>query len=389
MTQLLLAYDFPPIGGGIARMMGELARRYAPGSLVISTGRHPGSGEFDASLPNVVDRIGVPSRRLRTLHGLLLWSHRAAVLARTIKPEFVWCGNFKPAGYPARWIRRRSGTRYGIIFYGTDLLLLQRQIQRSVTKRRTARAIIGSASVLVAISAWTRNLALSVLEQLGFDQNALDVRTLALGTDPDHYRPGIDVSLVRERYGLDRRRWLITVARLTRHKGIDTALQVLSQLRPRYPDLGYLVVGQGGDLPRLEGMARDLGVGDRVRFLTDVPDRDLPGLYNSSEIYLGLSREMEGNVEGFGISLVEAGACGIPVVGGRSGGIPDAVREGETGLLVDPGRPDEVSAAVAGLLDDVNTAHRLGLGGRLAVETHYNWNRVAYDLAGIGSELGR
>ncbi|HEX7337986.1 MAG TPA: glycosyltransferase family 4 protein [Gemmatimonadales bacterium] len=389
MTQLLLAYDFPPIGGGIARMMGELALRYPGGSLVISTGLHPGSREFDASLPNVVDRIRVPSRRLRTLHGLLVWSHRAAALARTIGPEFVWCGNFKPAGYPARWVRQRHGTPYGIIFYGTDLLLLQRQIQRSVTKRRTARAIIGSASVLVAISAWTRDLCLSVFGQLGFDAASLDLRTLALGTDPEHFRPGIDGSSARERYGLDGRRWLLTVARLTRHKGIDTGLQVLSQLGPRYPDLGYLVVGSGGDLPRLEEMARDLGVSDRVRFLTDVPDRDLPGLYNSSEIYLGLSRQMEGNVEGFGISLVEAGACGIPVVGGRSGGIPDAVREGETGLLVDPGRPEEVSSVVAGLLDDGSAARRLGAGGRRAVETHYNWNRVAADLARIGSELGR
>lgn len=389
MTQLLLAYDFPPIGGGIARMMGELARRYPPGSLVISTGRHAGSAEVDAAFPNVVDRIGIPSRRLRTLHGLLLWSHRGAALARAIKPEFVWCGNFKPAGYPARWIRRRFGIPYGILFYGTDLLLLQRQIQRSTTKRRTARAIIGSASVLVAISAWTRELCLSVFEQLGFDSTRMDIRTLPLGTDPEHFRPSIDASPIRRQYGLDGRRWLITVARLTRHKGIDTGLQVLSRLGQGHPDLGYLVVGSGGDLPRLEAMAQDLGVADRVRFLTNVPDGDLPGLYNSAQIYLGLSRQMEGNVEGFGISLVEAGACGIPVVGGRSGGIPDAIREGETGLLVDPGRPDEVARAVGGLLDDTTAARRLGSGGRQAVETHYNWNRVAADLARMGSELGR
>lgn len=389
MTQLLLAYDFPPIGGGIARMMGELARRYPPGSLVVSTGLHPASAEFDASLPNVVDRLNVPSRRLRTLHGLLLWSHRAAALARTIKPEFVWCGNFKPAGYPARWIRQRFGTPYGIIFYGTDLLLLQRQIQRSMTKRRAARALIGSASVLVAISSWTRKLCLSLLDQLGFDSSGMDVRTLALGTDPDHFRPALDAGAVQQRYGLDGRRWLITVARLTRHKGVDTGLQVLAQLRQRYPDLGYVVVGSGGDLPRLEGMARDLGVADRVRFLINVPDRDLPGLYNSAEVYLGLSRQMEGNVEGFGISLVEAGACGVPVVGGRSGGIPDAVREGETGLLVNSEGPNEASAAVSRLLDDRITAQRLGAGGRQAVQTYYNWNRVAADLASIGQEVAR
>jgi phosphatidyl-myo-inositol dimannoside synthase len=389
MTQLLLTYDFPPMGGGIARMMGEITKRYPPASLVVSTGSHPGSHEVDPALVNVVDRIAIPSRRLRTLHGLLVWSHRAAALARTVKPEFVWCGNFKPASYPARWIRRRVGTPYGIFFYGTDLLLLRRQIQRSATKRRTARTLIASASVLIAISEWTKSLCLSVLHQLGFRGSDMDVRTLALGTDPDHFRPDIDSSSVRERYGLDRRRWLITVARLTRHKGIDTGLQVLAHLRDRYPDLAYVVIGSGGDLPALQGMAQNLGVADRVRFLTDVPDRDLPGIYNCAEIYLGLSRQMEGNVEGFGISLVEAGACGLPVVGGRSGGIPDAVREGETGLLVESERPVEASAAVRELLENRILARRLGSGGRRAVETYYNWNRVASEVARMGHEVGK
>jgi phosphatidylinositol alpha-1,6-mannosyltransferase len=198
----------------------------------------------------------------------------------------------------------------------------------------------------------------------------------------------VDPSAVRAQYGLNGRRWLLTVARLTRHKGIDTGLQALAQLRDRYPDLGYAVVGSGGDLPRLGAMAHDLGVSDRVRFLTDVPDRDLPGLYNLADIYLGLSRQTEGNVEGFGLSLVEAGACGVPVIGGRSGGIPDAVREDETGLLVDSERVDEVGSAVRHLLDDRAAARRLGAGGRRAVETYYNWNRVAADLDRIGHEFG-
>jgi hypothetical protein len=134
--QLLLTYDFPPIGGGIARMMGELAHRYPPGMLVVSTGSVSGSVEVDSALENAVDRVVVPSRRLRTLQGLLLWSYRAATLARTIQPEFVWCGNLKPAGYPARWIQRRFGTPYGIFLYGTDLLLLQNRIRQSSMKRR-------------------------------------------------------------------------------------------------------------------------------------------------------------------------------------------------------------------------------------------------------------
>src|ERR1700732_1976842 len=162
-TQILLTYDFPPMGGGIARMMGELARRYQPGTLVVSTGQYGDGLNADADLPNVVDRLAIPSRRLRTLQGLLLWSRRAASLARSLHPEFVWCGNLKPAGYPARWIRQRAGTPYGILFYGTDLLLLQRQIRRSAVKRQTVRALIGSAAVLVAISHWTRDLCRTVL----------------------------------------------------------------------------------------------------------------------------------------------------------------------------------------------------------------------------------
>ncbi|HEV8453840.1 MAG TPA: glycosyltransferase family 4 protein [Gemmatimonadales bacterium] len=385
---MLLTYDFPPMGGGIARMMGELAGRYPPGTLVVSTGRYKGGPEMDAGFANVVDRIGVASARLRTLQGLLAWSGRAAELARSVRPEFVWCGNFKPAGYPARWVRQRVGPPYGILFYGTELLLLRSRIRRSAIKRQTARALISGAAVLVAISRWTRDLCLSVFDELGFDRGTLDLRTVPLGTDPARFRPGIDPSSVRSRYGLDRGRWLLSVARLTPHKGIDTGLRALARLRGRYPDLSYAVVGSGGQLPALQDMAQSLGVDDRVRFLTAVPDSDLPGLYNCAEIYCGLSRWTEGAVEGFGISLVEAAASGVPVVAGRSGGVPETVHEGETGLLVDPERLDEVCGALQSLLDDRALARRLGAAGRRAVETYYNWDRVTADLAGIGHEIG-
>jgi phosphatidyl-myo-inositol dimannoside synthase len=376
------------MGGGIARMTGELARRYPPGTLVVSTGSVPGGVEMDASLGNTVDRIVTPSRRLRTVQGLLLWSHRAARLARVIQPEFVWCGNLKPAGYPARWIHRRVGTPYGILLYGTELLLLQSRIRHSALKRRAARSLIGSAAVLVAISRWTRSLCLSVLEQLGFDPGEVDVRTVLLGTDPRHFRPGIDPSFVRARYGLGHGRWLLTVARLAAHKGVDTVLHVMRSLRDEHPDLRYAVVGSGPKLGNLEDLARDLGIADRVRFLTNVPDADLPGLYNNAEIYLGVSRLADLMIEGFGIALTEASACGVPVIGGSSGGIPDAVREGETGLLVDAERPESVADAVRLLLRDGELARRLGTGGRKAVETFYNWDRVTSEVMGIGGEVG-
>jgi phosphatidyl-myo-inositol dimannoside synthase len=377
------------MGGGIARWTGELAKRYTPGSLVVCTGQYPNSAAVDKEFPNRVERLPVPSDRLRTVQGVVLWSRRAVRMARAFEAEFIWCGNIKPASYPAKWTKRRLGIPYGILLHGGDLLILRNQVKRSVLKRRTARALLESASVLVTNSGWTRDLCRAVLEQLEIDQSPDLVRVVPLGADPVLFRPGLDQSEVRRRYGLGQGRWLLSVARLTRHKGIDTGLRVLAQLRPRYGNLSYAVVGSGDELSALENLARTLGVADRVRFLTEVPDRDLPGLYNCAEVYLGLSRLMDERVEGFGISLVEASACGVPVIAGRTGGIPEAVREGETGFLVDAERPDEIGSAVSNLLEDRTLATRLGAGGRRGVETYYNWDRVAADIAGIGHELGR
>ena len=384
--QLLATYDFPPLGGGISRMMGELAQRYPAGTLLVSTGSHPGSEAVDASLPNRVDRIGVSSSRLRTVQGLLSWSHRASALAQSFRPRFVWCGNFKPAGYPALWLRRRERIPYGIFLYGSELLLLRSRVG-SWRKSVAAKAILRHASVLVTISAWTRQLCLDVLAELGWGPGEFDVRTVPLGTDPHRFQPGLDTSGVRARYGLENGRWLLTVARLAAHKGVDTGLQVLSNLRRDHPDVRYAVVGSGIKLEQLQALARELGVADRVRFLTDVPDADLPALYNCAEIYLGLSRPAELLIEGFGISFSEAAACGIPSIGGQAGGIPDAVKDGETGILVDSTDPKAVSQTVRFLLEDRALARRMGRAGRRAVERYFNWDRVTADIRAIGEEL--
>lgn len=383
---LLLTYDFPPMGGGIARMMGEVARRY-PASLQVSTGSQPNGSATDAAIGIPIHRVAVPSRRLRTLQGLVAWTRSATALAGSAEPAFIWCGNFKPAAYPARWIHRRRRIPYGIFLHGTELLLLQDRLSRSALKRRVAGALLGPASVLAANSRWTRDLCLELVAQLGLERDESTVRVIPLGTDPKVFRPGLETSAVRWRYGLGQGRWLLTVARLAAHKGIDTGLRVLAALRHEFPDLRYAVVGSGIQLAQLEALARDLELAGRVHFLTDVPDADLPALYNAAEIYLGLSRTTELMAEGFGISLSEASASGIPVIGGASGGIPDAVLEGQTGLLVDPDRPEPAIDAVRALLNDRELGRRLGAGGRHAAERYFNWDRVSAELYQTGAEF--
>src|SRR5881394_3450601 len=122
MTTLLLAQDFPPMGGGIARLHGELARRYPAGELIVSTPQDADAAEVDAQFGGAVDRLPVGRRRTKSLPGLLLWSRRAASLARQHRARFVYCGNVKPAGYPARWVHERVKIPYCLFLYGADLL---------------------------------------------------------------------------------------------------------------------------------------------------------------------------------------------------------------------------------------------------------------------------
>ena len=389
-VDLLLTSCFPPVGGGLARWMAEIAARYPEPGIVVSTGQHPDSQEVDEPLPCEVDRLPIATRRLRGLQGLLLWSRRVAQLARTYESRFIWCGEITPGGYPAKWTHERVGTPFGILLHGADLLVLQHQVHRSAMKRRSARALLGSAGVLVANSEWTRGLCLSVLRELELEVTDGRVRTVPLGTDPAFFRPGVATDIVRARYGLDpASRWLLSVSRLAPHKGIDTVLRALSSLSGTESDVKYAVVGTGEGRREIEALAGHLGVADRLLLLGGVPDADLPALYNLAHVYVGASRRTAHSVEGFGIALAEAASAGRPVIAGRSGGIPEAVRDGVTGLLVNPESAEEVADAIRRLLRDPALAARLGAAGRGEIERYYNWDRVAADLAGIAAELGR
>ncbi|HYX80768.1 MAG TPA: glycosyltransferase, partial [Gemmatimonadales bacterium] len=197
ITSLLLAFNFPPHGGGIARMMGELALRYPRNALIVSTGACPQSIVSDSRFPQPIDRVGIRATRLRTVQGLALWTWRAGALAKQWRPSFAWCAELKPAAYPGWWLRARHGIPYGVIVHGTELLLLQEKITRSSFKRASGARILGNAAVIVANSNWTANLALDVVTAL---DAVVPVETVPLGTTPSHFRPGVDTSGVRAKY---------------------------------------------------------------------------------------------------------------------------------------------------------------------------------------------
>ena len=386
----LLTDEFPPMQTGISRMMGEIARRYPRGELVVSTGQHRDSQDSDVRFGSAaaVDRLPIPTRALKTLPGLLFWSRRVATLARQHKPRFAWTDSIRPCAYPAKWMHERVGTKYGVLVHGGDLLKELHAIHHSRFARRTAKALLGSAVAVVANSQWTREQAQKVLRELGLDPLAEQVKLVPLGTDPEQFRPGLDTREVRARYRLNGDPWILTVARLEAYKGVDMALKAVAQCRREGVEVNYLVVGAGKKRRTYEQLAKELSIADAVRFVGNVPDKDLPALFNAAVAYVGVSRRADGTrVEGFGVALAEASSSGLPVIAGQSGGLAEAVRDGETGLVVDPDDQEAVVTALKRLLGDQLLARRLGQGGRKAIETQYNWDRVIRDLRDLESQV--
>ncbi|MGH9258578.1 MAG: glycosyltransferase family 4 protein [Acidimicrobiales bacterium] len=381
----LLTDEFPPVVTGIARLMGEIARRYPRGELLVSTGQHRDSIDSDGRFARLtIDRLPIPNRSLRNVAGLMLWSRRAAALARQHRPRFAWSDSLRPCAYPAKWIHERVGTKYGVLVHGGDLLYELHKLHHSPLARGTAKALLGSAGAVVANSQWTREQAQKVLRELGLDSQAERVKVVPLGTDPEHFRPGLDTREVRARYRLTDEPWVITVAQLEPHKGVDTALRTIARVRREGIEVGYLVVGSGKQREAYRRLAAELDLTDVVRFTGNVPDADLPALYNCAVAYLGLSRRAgRTSVEGFGLALAEAGACGLPVIATRSGGLAEAVQEGESGFAVEPDEPEAAAAALKRVLSDQLLARRLGQGARQRTETYYNWDRVIRDLREI------
>jgi phosphatidylinositol alpha-1,6-mannosyltransferase len=386
---LLLTFDFPPIGGGISRWMSEIARRYPPGTLTVSTGRMPGDTLGDTAFPNAIDRLDLPSRRLRTLIGQVRWANRAMALNHKTPFRFAWCDNIRPSAYPASILKQFRGVPYGVIVHGSDLFDIRANFRRSRVKRMVTRQLLGRAATIVANSRWTQRLLTEVLDELGLPDAMDRSRVVSLGTDPGRFHPDVDTSSFRREYGIPDGRWIVTVARLEAFKGVDTTIRALRLLAADHPDVRYAVVGDGSFRSGAEALARTEGVADRVHFLSRVPDDVLPAAYATATIYSGLTRETARDVEGFGISLVEAQATGKPVVAGRTGGIVDAVADGETGILVDPTDAQAAAAAFKSLLDEPARGDAMGRAGRKAVERHFNWDRVIADLRGIAAQLGR
>jgi phosphatidyl-myo-inositol dimannoside synthase len=205
------------------------------------------------------------------------------------------------------------------------------------------------------------------------------MRHLAPGVDVDQFRPDIDGTAVRERYGLGARPVVVCVSRLVPRKGQDTLIRAFPDVVRQIPDAVLLIVSSGPYRDRLKTMARESGVGDHIVFTGSVPYAELPTYYAAGDVYAMPCRTRGKvlDVEGLGIVYLEASASGKPVVAGDSGGAPDAVLDGETGYVVGGRDVATLAKRLVGLLDDRALAARMGAAGRAWTETEWRWDLQA------------
>jgi glycosyltransferase involved in cell wall biosynthesis len=365
----------------MARRHVELCRRFGDADqtvMSVSTVASPGAASFDEHESYRIFRQPFPFERANRFSNQLRWA-RWLTSSTAARADVLHCGNIRPVGYGVRWANRRLGTPYLVYVNGGDLLRERRKAERSAVKRMSARSIMGNAAGVVATSAWVAQLANDVMTEVGVEKLP-PVAALDLGTDPVHFNPARDTGALRRRWGVGDAPIILTVARLVPHKGQDMGIRALAILAHDFPGLRYIMVGEGHDEQRLRQLAREVGVSERVGFVGAMRDDELPEAYATSTIYLGASRvDRDINVEGFGISFLEAGASGVPSVAGDSGGVRSAVRDGETGIVVPPTDVDAIADTIRSLLVNADRRKQMGQAARRAVEQHYNWDRVARD----------
>ncbi len=365
MKVLLLTWDFPPGKGGIQIWMHELARRLPDAEVRVLAPAAPGDRAYDATAGLHVRRLGAArwSRSawqaeltLRTLGSCLTW-----------RPDLIVCGHVTtaPAALAARWLAR---TPYVVFTYGYEI--------RRKRLRRTLSLLLRHARQVISCSEFTRHAVLA----LGVPADR--TRILYPGVDADRFTPDT-------RHLTPDTAVILSVSRLAdMYKGHDTTIRALPLIKAKVSGTRYQVAGDGPLREYLRRVAESVGVEQDVEFLGEVPDEQLPDLYRSADALAVLSRESAslGGAEGFGIVCLEAAACGVPVVAGRSGGLPDAVQDGVTGILVDPQDLGAAADAFISVLIDHALARRLGAAGRQAVLARFTWDHMAQEARRLFEE---
>jgi phosphatidylinositol alpha-1,6-mannosyltransferase len=377
---LIVTNDFPPRSGGIQSFVHALATRLAPGQIVVYAPAWHGAGEFDARQPFPV---------VRHPTSLMLPVPSVARRARAILAEHgcdtVLFGAAAPLGLLAPALRRAGARRIVALTHGHESGWAALPGARALLRR-----IGDHADVLTYLGEYFRIRLARALHPAA----AARLVRLAPGVDNELFRPGAGGAAIRKRLGIaPTAPVVLCVSRIVPRKGQDMLIRAWRRVLAGLSDgmLGsaarpvLVLVGDGPYAGKLRRLARRQRVSDSVIFAGPVAWEDLPAYYDAGTIFAMPCRTRRGglDVEGLGIVYLEASATGLPVIGGDSGGAPDAILPGETGYVVGGRDAAALAERLIQLLSDPQAAATMGEKGVGWVDREWRWDIVASRLAEI------
>lgn len=363
---LVVVSKFAPHAGGTATVWTEWCRHWPAQAFTVVAPAISGSELFDKTQPYRIVRIAYPD--IPKLRMPLLWlflAARGAAMCLWRRPAVVHFQHVFENAFWGPFLRALLGVPYWVHIYGEELPYAGRY----PWLKRWVRFVLDRAAGVTTISAYS----LGLLREFGYHGPCLLVHP---GVNGEQYCPGPATGLLA-RLGIPQGPTLLTVGRLMERKGQDTVIHVLPRLLEQFPDLHYVIAGMGPDQARLTQLVAQRGLGNRVHFLGRVPDDDLPQLMRECTLFVHPNRVTgTGDVEGFGIVFLEAASCGLPVIGGKTGGTPDSVDDGHSGYLVDPEDSEELVQKLTRLLEDSDLRLAMGQQGRKFAES-FRWSKAA------------
>jgi len=364
---LLITNDYPPeFSGGISNVYFNLCKNDKYGLLKTIAPNTEAAKRFDKEFNLDTVRVRTPTKGgvLTRIAQLGLFFATAIIESFRNDVVAVWCGHVYLAliGYMMKKLR---GIPYFLYFHGGETkAYLDKRSKAWVFKR-----IISNSAFLFCNSSFTKKQILSSWEY------GKPIYVLNPGVDLERYYPIESSTFNRKAEEFV----LLTVGTLVERKGHDKVIEALASLKEEIPGIRYLIVGTGPELERLTHLAyRESGLDSIVDFLGFADDAEMSRYFNSADVFIMPSRMTPDSrgTEGFGIVYLEANACGKPVIGGKSGGVPDAVMDGETGILVDPENVEDIKKAITWLYENPDERMRMGARGRERALSDFQWDGI-------------
>lgn len=362
---LCITNDFGPRAGGIETFVIGLIERMPYGSVVVYTSSQKGSEPFDKRW---FEEFGVVV--IRDKSTILLPTFRVGRAVRRVlrenEIERVFFGAAAPLGLLAVALRKAGANKIVALTHGHEVWWAK------VPPFNLAIRRIGqSVDSLTYLGNFTKS---AISRALSADATARMVR-IAPGIDVDHFSPQSSAAELRSELGLTDKKVIVSVGRLVHRKGQDFLIEAMPAILKKVPNAHLLFVGEGPYREHLESLIEKRSLNEHVAFIGRVQYSELPRYICVGDIFAMPSRSRLAGleVEGLGIVYLEASACGLPVIGGKSGGAPDAVLEGETGYAVDGLSTDAIAERVIELLIDPSKSAAMGARGRQWVVNEWNW----------------